>query len=142
MVGPRIVLIVIFGLPEAVARTLEIRFTFNKHYLLGCFFSRNAKETHTDQSTLQVFLLYLERNDSQTFKSSSCGKLFLQCVCYRYNLLQWMFFIPRDNWKALFFIKVCWYLKIFSTATLLLPLKQTFWEKSVFYVISTMTVQC
>ena len=31
---------------------------------------------------------------------------FLQCVCYWYNLLRWMFFILCDNWKTLLFMKV------------------------------------
>ena len=39
-------------------------------------------------SILQMFLLCLKRNDSQTFKSSNCNKLFLKCVYYGYNLLQ------------------------------------------------------
>ena len=39
-------------------------------------------------SILQVFLLCLKRNDSRTFKSSNCKKLFLQCVCYGYNFFR------------------------------------------------------
>ena len=31
---------------------------------------------------LQVVLLCLKRNDSQTFKSNNCKKIFLQRVCY------------------------------------------------------------
>ena len=53
--------------------------------------SRNAKKTRTDQSIPRVFLLCLKRNDPQTFKSGSCKNPFLQCVCYWYNLLRWMF---------------------------------------------------
>ena len=33
--------------------------------------------------------------------------LFVTFVCYRLNLLRWMFFILCDNWKTLFFINVC-----------------------------------
>ena len=40
------------------------------------------------QSTLQVLLLCSNRSDSQTFESSRCKKNFLQCVCYRCNLLR------------------------------------------------------
>ena len=35
----------------------------------------------------KFFLFCLKRNNSQTFKNSSCEKPFLQCLCYRYNLL-------------------------------------------------------
>ena len=111
-----------------------------KQYLLGRLFSRNAKKTHHDQSALQVFSLCLKRNDSQTFKSSRCKKLFLQCACCRYKLLRWMFFISLDNQKSLFFVKVCRYLEIFSAAILQLSLKQVFWKKSLFYVISIISV--
>ena len=65
------------------------------------------------------------------------AELFLQCLCYRCNLLWWMFFAPCDNWKALFFLKVCRYCEIISTAILSFSLKQVFWKKPVFYVIST-----
>ena len=114
---------------------LEIKFTSNKQYLFGRLFSRNAKKTNADQSTSQAFVLCLKRNDSQTFKSSSCEKLFLQCVCYKYikyNVLRWMFFIPYDNWKTLFFVKVCRYFKIFSIGILVLSLKQVFWRSPYF----------
>ena len=39
-------------------------------------FSRKARKTHTDQSIIQAFLFCLKRNVSQTFKSSSCKKVF------------------------------------------------------------------
>ena len=37
------------------------------------------------------FLLFLKRNVSQTFASSSCRILSLKCVCYWYSLLRLMF---------------------------------------------------
>ena len=94
------------------------------------------KKTQTDQSIPCVFLLCLKRNDPQTFKSGSCKNPFLQCVCYWYNLLRWMFFILCDNWKTLLFMKVCRYSEIFLSAMLLLSLKPVFWKKSVFYALS------
>ena len=94
------------------------------------------KKTRTDQSIPRVFLLCLKRNDPQTFKSGSCKNPFLQCVCYWYNLLRWMFFILCDNWKTLLFMKVCRYSEIFLSAMLLLSLKTEFWKKSVFYTLS------
>ena len=75
-------------------------------------------------------------------KLVAAKKCFLQCVCYRCNSLQGMFFIPCGNWKTLFFIKFCRYFEISSSALLLLSLKQVFWKKIVFYVTSTITVQC
>ena len=89
-----------------------------------------AKETRADQSTLQVFLLWLNQNDSQTFQRSSWEKCFPQCVFYRGNLFQWMIFIQCDQWKT-FFLKACRYIEIFSTAILLFSLKQVFWKKSL-----------
>ena len=86
------------------------------------------------------FLICPNLNDSQTFKSSSCKNGFLQCVYYRCNLLRWMFFVPCDSLKTLFFLKVWSYCEIFSTAILSFSLKQVFWKKSVFYAISTITV--
>ena len=80
------------------------------------------------------FLICPNLNDSQTFKSSSCKKFFLQYVCYWCNLLRRMFFVPCDNWKTLFFLKVCRYYEIFSTAI------SSFWKTSVFYIIFTVTV--
>ena len=53
-------------------------------------------------------------------------KVFLQCVCHRCNLLRWIFFVPCDNWKKLFFLKVCRYCEIFLTAILSFSLKQVF----------------
>ena len=52
-----------------------------------------------------------------------------------------MFFTPCDNWKTLFSVNVCRSFEIFSTVILLLSLKQVFWQKSVFYVISTITMR-
>ena len=67
-------------------------------------------------------------------------KNFLQCVCYRCNLLRWMFFVPCDNWKTLFFLKVCRCCEIFSTAILPFSLKQVFWKKSVFYGLNSVVL--
>ena len=42
----------------------ETKFTSHKQYLFGSLYSIKAKKTHTDQSTLQVFLLFPISNDS------------------------------------------------------------------------------
>ena len=57
------------------------------------------------------FLTLSEKTVSQTFKSSSCKSLSQVCVLL-YNLLRWMFFIPCDNWKALFFIQIYCYIEV------------------------------
>ena len=87
----------------------ETNFFRHKQYLFGLLFSRNTKKAHTGQSILQTLLLCLKRNVSQTFKSSSCKKVFLKYVYHWSNLLRRMFFIPCDNWKALFFIQIYHY---------------------------------
>ena len=104
----------------------EIKFTSHKQYLLGLLFSTKVKEDSYRPKYTSGFLICPNLNDSQTFKSSSCENFFLQCVCYRCNLLRWMFFVPCDNWKTLFFLKVCRYCEIFSTAILSFSLKQVF----------------
>ena len=45
-----------------------------------------------------------------------------------------MLFILYEDWKSLFLTKVYCNANVFSTAMLLLPLEQVFWEKSGFYV--------
>ena len=77
-------------------------------------------EQWTDKSIPHVFLLCIKRSDQQTFKCSSYKNLFLQCVCYCYNLLRLIFFILRDKCKTLLFMKVCRYSEIFLSAMLLL----------------------
>ena len=120
----------------------KIKFTADKQHLFGLIFSIKLKEDSYRPKYTSSFLICPNLNDSQTLKSSSCKKFLLQCVCYKCNLLRWMFLVPCDNWKTLFFLKVCRYCEIFSTAILSFSLKQVFWRKSVFYVISTITVQC
>ena len=90
----------------------------------------------TDQSIQHVFSLCLKRSDSETFKSSSWKKSFLQCEYYWYNLLWWMFLIPHYNWETLFFTQVYSLIVCFLTAMLLISLKHVFWKISVFYVLS------
>ena len=88
----------------------------HKQYQFGFLFSIKVKEDSYRPNYILSFLICPNLNDSQTFKSSSCKIFFLQCVCYRCNLLRWMFFVPCDNWKTLFFLKVCRYCETFSTA--------------------------
>ena len=57
------------------------KFACHKQYLLSRFTSSNAKNTPTDQIYHTTFYLF-EKNDPQTFKSSSCKNPFLPRVCY------------------------------------------------------------
>ena len=83
---------------------------------------------------MQYFLLCLKRKASQTFESCSCKKLSTKCLCCWYSLPLWMFFIPCDNWKVLFFIQIYRHPGVFCNTMLLCSLKQVFWKKFVFYV--------
>ena len=51
--------------------------SLHKENLFAFLFSGNPKKTDTDQITLEVFLLYLKRNDSQKLQ-----KVFLQVYVF------------------------------------------------------------
>ena len=70
----------------------EIKFPSHKQYLFGRLFSRNAKKTHTDQITLQVFILVSKETTHKpsrvaTSKNVSSSVLVIDttCACYRYR---------------------------------------------------------
>ena len=76
----------------------------------------------------------MKRINSHIFRSkSSCKKLFIQCVCCWLNLLQWMLFIPCDNWKKSLSIKFYLYFFFFDHDVAFLFL--------ILYVTSTITGQ-
>ena len=79
-----------------------------------------------------MFFYCLKRYNPESFKSGRSKNPFLQCVCYWYNLLRWMFSILCGNWKTLLFIKIYHYSEIVLTAMFLL----VFWRKSVLYSLS------
>ena len=59
--------------------------------------------------SLSLYLSISEKKglaNLQKKQKAAAKKLFLQCAYYRYNLLRWTFFIPRDNWKTLLFTKM------------------------------------
>ena len=118
----------------------NLRFTYRKlNFLLtssNYFFFlplEIQKQTWTDQSIPLIFLLCLKRNGQQTFKSSSCKSIFLQCVHYWYNLLRRMFFIVFDNWKTLLFMKVCRYSETFESSCCCFLWSQCF-ERSPYFM--------
>ena len=55
----------------------KTKFASHIQYLFGPLFSRNVKKTYTNQSKLQSFSFCLKRNVSQTFKISSCKKVYI-----------------------------------------------------------------
>ena len=115
----------------------ETKFTSHKRYLFGLLLSTKVKEDSQRPKNTSSFLICPNLNDSQAFKSNSYKKYFLQRARYRRNLLRCMFFVPCDNWKTLFFLRVFSYCEIFSTAILSLSLKQVF-ERSPYFTQSVL----
>ena len=113
----------------------KTKFTSYKQYFFGLLFSRNAKKTDADQSiNNELSLFSLKGSVSQTFKSSSCKKVFPKWVYHWYNLLRWKFFIPCDNCKQHSLHKFIVKQRLGATTMLLRSFKQVFWKKSVFYI--------
>ena len=99
----------------------EIKFTSQKEYIIGRLFSRNAKKTHTDQSTLQnCYSVQIETTHNPSKVAAAKNISFSVYVADTFDEC---FFLQCDK---LFFIKVCCYFEIFSTAILSLSLKQVF----------------
>ena len=86
------------------------------------------------------FLNLSESKRLTNLQKQQLQKKLFHCVCYRCNLLRLLFFVPCDSWKTLFFLKVCGYCEIFSTAILPFSLKQVFWKKSVFYGLNSVVL--
>ena len=80
-------------------------------------------------------LLCLKRNFSQTFKSSSCKKVFPKCayhidtICFNECFL---FHVMIE--RRYFLYKFIFTQRFVETAMLLYSLKQVFWKKSAFYI--------
>ena len=111
----------------------KTKFSSHKHYLFGLLFSRNAEKTHTDQSILLTFLLWLKRNASQTLKSSSCKKVFRKCVYIMDTTCFDECFYFRVIAERHYFLYKLIVTQKFGVNTMLLrSLKQAFWKKSVF----------
>ena len=117
----------------------KTKFT-SQQYLCCLLFSRNVQ----NKSVLHFSCTLWKKPGSQTFKCSSSNKPFLQCVCYWYSLLRWMFFILCANWKTLFSAKVYRYSEGFSSRHFV-----TFFERSVLkevrilrYLPDIVTIEC
>ena len=112
----------------------KTKFSSHKHYLFGLLFSRNAEKTHTDQSILLTFLLWLKRNASQTLKSSSRKKVFPKCVYIMDTTCFDECFLFRVITRRHSFLYKLIVTQKFGSAMLLRTLKQVYWKKSVFYI--------
>ena len=102
----------------------KTKFDSHKQYLCGLLSSGNAKKT-VQTKVYYTFLAQSEikKKNSQTFKNRSCEKLFLQSVCYWYNLLRYFLFYVITG-RILFFLEVHLCSELFLTAMLLLSLKK------------------
>ena len=117
----------------------KTKFSSHKQYLFELLFPRNAKKTHTDQSIPQKFSLCLQRNISQTLKSSSFKKVFPNCVWHWYSFL-WCFLFHVMTRIHYFLYKFIVTLR-FGTPTCVLWIK-CFESLHFIFVISTITLQC
>ena len=95
------------------------------------FFTINLYFVTSNQSIPRVFLLRLKSNDPQTFTSGSCKNPFLQCICYWYNLLWWIFWFHVISGRYYRLWKMNVTLRFFLSIVLLLSLKP-----SIFYALS------
>ena len=85
-------------------------------------FPRNEKKICADQSILQVFLLCLKRNDSQTFKSNNCTKNV--CSVCMLTFFNKCFLLHVISGRHCFLQKSNVTMRIFSITVLLLSLQQ------------------
>ena len=67
---------------------------------------QKRKEDSTDQGMQQFFYSLRNERIHKPSKVAAVANFFLQRVCHLFNLLQWIFFVLCDNWKALFLKKV------------------------------------
>ena len=108
----------------------------------GLLFSRNAKKTDATQSIKQTLWFGLNRSVPQTFKSSSCKKVFRKCACHWYKLFRWLFFFLCNNWKQCFLHKFVYTQRLDTADMLLRSLKQAFWKSPHFTsIIFTIILQ-
>ena len=110
-------------------RKLNLSFTSS---IYVAFVALECKNDSTDQNIPRLFLLYLKRNEPQTFTSVSCKHSFLQCVRYSYSLLRWIFFYVITG-RHYFSWKINVNLRFFLSAMLLLSLNQCF-ERSPYFM--------
>ena len=88
----------------------KTKFSSHKQYLVDHLFPRNVKKSHTDQSILETFFTLSEKKHLKKPLKVAAVKKSFSSVISLIQLLRQMFFIPCDNWKALFFIHIYTYL--------------------------------
>ena len=81
----------------------------------------------------KISLFSLKRSASKAFQSSRRKRVLPKCVYHWYNLLRWMFFIPCDNSKQVFFLhRFIVTQRLGGTVMLMNSVKQVFWKKSTY----------
>ena len=116
---------------------MKNKFTSHKQYFFCLFFSGSPKKAHTDQSIQKAFLLCLEGNDSQTFKSiATAEKHFFGVYVIGTTYFNKLFLFHVTTERQCFLQKFIVTLRLFSTAMFVCCLKQVIWNKSVFYFVS------
>ena len=117
------------------------KFTSHKQYLFGLVFSGNAKKTL--QSKVYYNFLYSVWKEATHIASkvAIAKNIFLQFVFSLYNLLQKKFFIPLDNWKILFWTKICFYPKVRCNYHVVQPWKQVLWNTGRDKLLPTSTTK-
>ena len=88
------------------------KFTSHKEYLFGLLFSENVKKIDDDQKSVQ---------EETTHKPSK---------------VYYLRFIPCDNWKTLFFMKVIKFYRTFFNYYVLAFFEKVIWKKYAFYFLS------
>ena len=119
--------------------------TFTSEILNGklpfCAVPIKAKKTHSDSKYTSSFFTLSESKRLTNLQKQQPRKTFFPVCMLQMLIASMNVFIPRDNWKILFFIKICCYFETSSTAILLVSLKHFFFERSPqFCVISLIIV--
>ena len=66
------------------------------------FFEGNLWRTGSERRLMHTKVYYSQKKPLTNLQKQQLQKTkILQCVCYWYNLLRWMFFVPCDSWKSL-----------------------------------------
>ena len=98
---------------------MKLTFTSHKQYLLGYLFSRNTKKTHTDQSTVQVFLHCLKKNTTHKSTKVATAKIFTSSAhVIDTTCVNECFLFHFTTGIHSFFVKVCRYFEIISAVIL------------------------
>ena len=111
--------------------------------MFGLLFSRNAKNTRTDQIILYISLLFLKKNVSQHVQVAATKKYFQSVyVIDSFGLIN--FFISCENWKISFFIHIYRYPEVWWNRHVVVFFKNKCSDRSPHFIsiISKIRLQC